>query len=295
MKLFYLSGYAVVRILGVLPFRLLYALGYLLGMLYWQLGKRDRRIACANIRHCFPHLSDAEQTAMARASLIHTAINFIESTWIWAHRYPAIEKKIVQMEGLELLREAEAASSGTVFVLAHFGQWELFGDLFGHYCEQPVYLGREFGVPLLDNYIKRGRERSGGTIFPCTRDGLTQLYTATANGRATGILADQKPARKHGLYAPLFGQPALTSLLVQDIVKKTGARVVMTSAQRLPRGRGFKVTFFPPEPDIYAEDLATATAALNRSYEQLIQPAPEQYTWNYKRFGSPPKGQPRIY
>jgi KDO2-lipid IV(A) lauroyltransferase len=296
MKPLHIIGYFFVRFFGILPFRLSYSLGYLIGLLYWQLGKRDRRIAIANIRHCFPKFSNKQCQIIARKSLINTAINVMESAWVWQHRYPAISKKIVQIDNLDLVKNYDAAEAGTVFVTAHFGHWELFGDFFIHHCNEPLFLGKETGVQLFDNYIKRSRERSGsGTVFPCTREGLTQLYTLTGQGKSTALIADQEPAPKNGIFSPFFGQAALSSLLVQDMVQKVGAKVVGMYCQRLPKGRGFRVSFFEVEKDIYSPDIQLSTAALNRCYERIIKQNPEQYTWNYKRFNNRPVGEPSIY
>ena len=39
-----------------------------------------------------------------------------------------------------------------------------------------------------------------------------------------------------------------------------------------------------PDPDIYAEDEQKAVFALNQSIEKLIEKAPTQYSWEYKRY-----------
>lgn len=295
MKILHYLGYFLIRLFGLLPYRLLYFMGCLLGVLYWHASKRDRHITQSNIQACFPHLSDTEKRCMAKSSLRHTAINVLEGTWAWQHQYPVTSKKIRNVYGLELVEKAEAADTGTIYLLGHFGNWEIFGSIGCHYAKHMVGLGREFGIPLLDQHIRNGREHSGIEMFPCTKQGLQQLYTATENGHSTAMLTDQQPSLKHGLFAPFFGVNTLTSLLTQDMIQKTGGKVILTGFIRLPKGRGFDLHFMEADPDIYAKDLATATAAHNRSYEKLISLAPEQYTWNYKRFSKRPEGEKNIY
>lgn len=295
MKILHYIGYALIRCFGILPYRLLYFMGCALGVLYWHLSKRDRRITLRNIETCYPELSPEQQLKRAKASITHTAINVLEGTWAWQHQYNVTHKKIRAIHGLELVKAAEAADTGTIYLLGHFGNWEIFGSIGAHYAQHMVGLGREFGIPLLDNHIRQGREHSGIEMFPCTREGLEQLYKATAAGGSTAMLTDQEPSIKHGLFAPFFGQSALTSLLTQDMIQKTGAKVIVTAYVRLPKGAGFELHLMEADPDIYSPDLATATAAHNRCYEKMIALAPEQYTWNYKRFKTRPEGEAGIY
>ena len=293
MKLLHIISYFLIRVFGILPFRLSYSLGYLIGLLYGQFSKRDLSIATANIHHCFPEMTTKECQTMARKSLINTAINLMESVWVWQRRYPAISKKIIQIDNLELF---ENAKIDTIFTTPHFGQWEIFSDFLTHHCDNLTMLSKETGVKIFDDYTKRSRKRSGkSTILPCTHEGIIQLYTLIKQGNPTIILADQEPKPKYGIYSPFFGQQALSSLLIQDIVQKTGVKVVGISCQRLVKGRGFHISFFEVEENIYSTDIKVSTAALNRCYEKIIRQNPEQYTWSYKLFNTPPNGEQRIY
>ena len=67
----------------------------------------------------------------------------------------------------------------------------------------------------------------------------------------------------------------------------------MAFAERLPRGRGYR---------LHLEELPAAEldeAALNRAIEALVRRCPEQYLWGYNRYkvpaGAPPpeRGQAR--
>ena len=295
MKILHYFGYALIRLFGRLPYRLLYFIGCLLGPIYWHLSKRDRHVTQANINACFPQLSDAEKLHISKSSMTHTVINALEGTWAWQHQYAVTGKKIRHVYGLERVAAAESADTGTLYLLGHFGNWEIFGSVGCHYANNMVGLGREFGIPLLDEHIRKGRQHSGVEMFPCTKAGLQALYAATAKGHSTALLTDQQPSLKHGVFSPFFGINALTSLLTQDMLQKTGAKVILTGLVRLPKGRGFDLHFLEADPDIYSAELSIATAAHNRSYEKLIALAPEQYTWNYKRFSKRPDGESRIY
>jgi KDO2-lipid IV(A) lauroyltransferase len=58
----------------------------------------------------------------------------------------------------------------------------------------------------------------------------------------------------------------------------------MMSCVRRPGGDGFDIFYDEPDPEIYSEDVAVSTAAMNRSIETLVRRDPAQYQWSYKRF-----------
>ncbi|MDO6749479.1 LpxL/LpxP family acyltransferase, partial [Gilvimarinus sp. 1_MG-2023] len=73
------------------------------------------------------------------------------------------------------------------------------------------------------------------------------------------------------------------------------ARALMAFALRRPDAEGFDVHFLEPDADIYSKDADVACTALNRSVEQVVAMAPEQYQWTYKRFKRQPDGAPSPY
>lgn len=295
MKILHLLGCGLIRTLGILPLRLLTLFGFLIGLLYWQVGKRERRISLANIKLCYPNLSEQEQINLAKRSLVNTSICMIESTWMWAHKYPAIAKKIRSVENEDLVKNMVAEGRGVVLVLAHFGNWEIYPDYVGYNYKNGIALVKDTGIQTFDKLLHESRGRSGGVVAPCTREGLTHMYQLISQGGVAAVGADQEPERKHGCFAPFFGQQALTSVLTQDIVQKTGAKAIGSTFLRLPKGQGYALTFFEIDEDIYSTDIKKSTAALTKAHEQIITIQPEQYNWSYKRFKARPEGEAPIY
>ena len=68
----------------------------------------------------------------------------------------------------------------------------------------------------------------------------------------------------------------------------SGAQLVLSFAERLPRGDGFAIHFVP-----FTETLRGSPAqqarTINAAMEQLIARCPSQYFWSYNRYkGTPP-------
>jgi KDO2-lipid IV(A) lauroyltransferase len=97
------------------------------------------------------------------------------------------------------------------------------------------------------------------------------------------------PPEGMGVWAPFFGEPAYTMTLASRLVQQTGATLLLTWGERLPRGAGYVQRFYPfPEP--LPTDAAESAAAINRAMEGLIRQSPSQYLWGYHRYKAP-RGQ----
>jgi KDO2-lipid IV(A) lauroyltransferase len=120
--------------------------------------------------------------------------------------------------------------------------------------------------------------------------GVRTLFKRLLVGGVVGILPDQQPKAGEGEFAPFFGTPALTMVLLSRLAQRTGATVLFAFAERLPRGEGFRMRFLPAPEGIDAEDLPAAVAALNRGVENCVKIAPAQYQWAYKRYSIRPAG-----
>ncbi len=98
-----------------------------------------------------------------------------------------------------------------------------------------------------------------------------------------------------GVFAPFFGIPAYTMVLVARLAAKTGSPVVYGFARRLGRGKGFHLHFLPAPPGIDDPDPERAAAALNEGVQRCIEICPSQYQWSYKRFRVRPPNAPKLY
>ena len=110
---------------AVLPFRLVWAVGGLIGRVAWWVGRSDRELALAHLAFAFPEKSDEEREAIARATFLHYGHGAAE-----AAQMPRIDRTLERDigfagDGEALLRGASQAGKGFIFVTGHLGSWEL--------------------------------------------------------------------------------------------------------------------------------------------------------------------------
>jgi KDO2-lipid IV(A) lauroyltransferase len=282
---------AILRGVGLLPWGGIQAVGRLLGELLVWVPNRQRRDALINIRLCLPKLGTAEQLALRRRSMIQFARTFVEmaAMWLWS---PERVLALVRREsGTELLQREPGR--GLIVLAPHLGSWELAG----------LYMASRGGItsmyrpqPHLDDLILTARQRSGASLVPDDVSGVKRLLRAVKKGGQIGILPDQVTREGTGsVFAPFFGIPAVTMLLVAGLARRSGARVVFLFAERLPGGRGFHLHCLPAPAGIDAENDQVAAAALNQGVEGCIRLCPEQYQWTYRRFRRRSDNSPSPY
>lgn len=285
---------AGLRLVSLLPFTVNRGLATALGYLASLIPTEARRVSQVNLALCYPDSDEKTRQELARRSLVESLKNALEIALFW-HRPQQGLDRIVAVDGDEPLRHAVAAQRPIMILAPHLGCWEVLN----------FWLATEFGLhamfapsglPEVDALIQRGREHFGSTMYPATGRGVAGLVRAMKKqGALTAILPDQVPERRSGQHAPFFAQPAYTGTLACKLIRQTGAVPLMAWARRLPGSDGFEIRIRPADPDVAAADTHLALTALNASIATLIDEAPEQYLWSYKRFRRPPAGQPSPY
>ncbi len=279
-------------------------MGRFLGRLYLLFGRRARNVATANIAHCFPELTPSERAALVRASLLSVAHLGPEVALCWHGGTDAWRDMIDSVSGAKapallavhaaarttaehgcpegLVRAEVADNPGVLLLVPHFGNWELL----------LMYLGAEFGIAALydppkiaalDPLIKQARIHTGGIVLPIGAPGLRALMQHLRGGGMIGMMPDQVPAIDAGIYVPFFGQSALTMTLAQRLAKRHRLKVFLGSATRNLRGK-FDICFTDLGDVLGQSSAALGCEALNQAIAALIETAPEQYQWTYKRF-----------
>lgn len=282
------------RLLARLPLRVSQGIGAAIG---WALGlfpNEARRVTRRNIAHCLPELSHAERRTLVRRSLMESGRTATETAAIWLWPLERVRPLVREVVGEELLEEGLARGKGVVVLSPHLGNWEMAGLYFSLRCGI-TSMYRPPKVREMDALMLAARERGGAHLVPTDASGVRALMKALRQGQLIGILPDQNPDRDSGVFAPFFGHPALTMTLLPKLARKSGATVLFTWAERLPRGQGFRLHIRPAPEGISDADLAVAAAALNQGVEECVRALPTQYQWGYKRFKSRPEGAPDFY
>jgi KDO2-lipid IV(A) lauroyltransferase len=284
----------LLRMWALLPLRVNHALGAALGLLFWYVPNGHRRVALVNLGIAFPQLGQAQRTQLGRRFFAELGKTVTEMAVLWLWPPGKLLGKVAEVQGLDLLEQALQRGKGVMVLTPHQGAWELFGPYLTSKAPMTA-LYRPPRIAALDAFVRGVRERSGATLVPTNASGVKALRTALAQGQVTVILPDQVAGKSAGVHAEWFGRPALTMTLASRLAHATGATVLWGVAERLDKGRGYRIHFLPAAAEVAAREEQVAARAVNAGVEQCIALVPAQYMWAYKRYKHQPVGEVDPY
>jgi KDO2-lipid IV(A) lauroyltransferase len=283
--------YYLLRLAGRLPLRWLHGIGAALGGLLWLISTPLRRKAAQTLSLVVTQFEGKSRQKLLKAALIETGKSALELCKIWSADPARALNLVREVRGGKLFDAALASGRGLILAAPHLGCWELLN--FWLCSRTPIAIAyrppRQAALePLL---LKVRGTLAAEQVRAEGAAGVRALFKRLSAGGVVGILPDQQPKAGEGIFAPFFGTPALTMVLLSRLAQRTGASVLFAFAERLPHGQGYRVHFLPAPPRIADADLPTAVAALNRGVESCVRLAPEQYQWAYKRYSIRPPEQ----
>ena len=277
----------VISALARLPLPLNHALGWLVGTIAMLFPTRPRSVAFKNLRLCFPDLTGSARLMMVWRVLRENGKGLLELPVFWRRHPKSVLKLIRAVEGEDLFFEQVSRPEPILFAAPHLGAWELLNLYLSSHTSTCV-LYREAKIASVDHLLREGRQRFGGKAIPANASGLRDLMRAAHSGALIGILPDQQPKRGEGVFAPFFGQQALTMVLFSRLAAKLDCQLLVGYAERLSWGRGYRIHFLPANKAIADPDQLKSVTALNQTVEACVRQLPEQYQWTYKRFSIQP-------
>ena len=193
-------------------------------------------------------------------------------------------QRLVQIEGLQYLREAVAQGKGGIVLTAHFGNWELANPLFLMEGLPLSMVARDAPSDSVATMINRARERHGGKVVD--RDDVRGMLAALRQGRLLAILPDQH-AKPGGIRGAFLGLAALVAPGPALFAARTGCPVIPMFVFRQPDDT-FICRISPPlalqKTGDREADVAANTQIIMDAIGERIREAPEQWLWLHDRW-----------
>lgn len=280
---------ALMWLLHWLPLPVLAAFGRSLGLVFYALVRERRHSTLTNLALCFPQLSPAERSTLAKRHMMVIGRSLLElGVWWWAS--PERIRRLVTIEHQERL----AVRDGRPLILLapHFSGLEAGGiRLCMEFDFITVYAKAK--NPVFDLAMRRGRARFGHIELVSRSEGLKKVLRPLRAGIPFYYLPDMDFGRKESIFVPFFGVPAATITGLSRLAKATGATVLPVITRMV--GDGYVVSIGEPWQDFPTEDVEADTRRMNAFLETEIMKSPEQYFWLHKRFKTRPRGEKGLY
>ncbi len=283
-------GVLFMRLLALLPLRVLRSMGWLIGQALYLLAAPRRRVALRNLTLCFPDATEAQRRQWARESFVGFCQTWLDRSWLWfAPREVVLDR--VKLTGAldELLGDTP-----TIIFAPHFYGMDAGGSALTLHTDRAfTSIFTPQPDPAVDVWIRNGRQRFGNVRMLNRGDGVKPILSGLRKGGLLYLLPDMDFGRNDSLFVPFYGVTAATVPSLSRFARLGRAKVIAMVTRITPTG--YVAELSSAWPGYPTDDAEADTALMNQYLQSYIDVTPGQYYWVHKRFKTRPEGEPSIY
>ncbi|HTL85561.1 MAG TPA: phosphatidylinositol mannoside acyltransferase [Acidimicrobiia bacterium] len=204
--------------------------------------------------------------------------------WLEIFRLPhdvrrGVVSRNFELDGYERITTALEHGKGVILALPHLGGWEWAAAWMAEQGHHMLAVVEDLEPPALLEWFAEQREAMGLEVVPLGDDVSTRVLKALRDNRIVCLLCD-RDLTGDGVEVEFFGERTTLPAGPATLAIRTGA-ALLPVAVYFERGRkhhavireGIKVE----RQGRLRDDIVRITQELARSFEQLIQVAPEQW------------------
>ena len=199
--------YVFLKLISLLPIRLLYLLSDLIFVLLYYIFQYRKSIVRFNLHIAFPDKSDRERKIIMKRFYKNLSDTFIEIIKMLSWSEDEVRKRF--QGNMDELNKWAGKEKSIQVITGHFFNWELANLSVSSHCKIP-FLG--VYIPLTNQPMNKVflnlRKRFGTILIPAT-DFKNQVKEYFKNQSALILVADQNPGRPDkGWWLNFFSRPA---------------------------------------------------------------------------------------
>lgn len=273
--------------LGLMPIRLRWELGSLLGWLWFDVFRIRRMVILKNLTIAFPNLSKEERVRLARISMKNICYNFIEICLIPKLDQAWLENQVV-FHGLEHYEKARSEGKGILMLSMHMGNGDVGTAALALKGIPVQVISKKFKNPFLNQFWFGVREKMGTRFLAAHGKSLPfDILKACKQNQVVIFVIDQFMGKPFGIESRFFGRKTGSAYGLSLFALKTGAPVLPVYAYRDAELRTH-VAFEPVIPFEKTEDrdlqFAHMTQKYNDQVEKIVRRHPDQWMWVHRRW-----------
>jgi Kdo2-lipid IVA lauroyltransferase/acyltransferase len=270
---------AVSFLLYISPRGVRQALAYFLAFLWFDLFRIRRDVALNNLKIAFPDWDDKKRLKVARESIRHLGLNFVEYSL-----FPFLSRRnyldYFEFVDWEKYEQAHAKGKGVLMLTLHLGNGDMSLAGLALKGVPIVLVSKVFKLQWLNDLWFGMRERIGMRFIP-PRNSSYALLRALKQNAIVGIPLDQFTGPPIGVRTTFFGKETGTAAGLSVMAERSGAVVLSMYTYRKPDGK--HAIHVGREIDVRG-DAETVTQAYNDELEKFVRLHPEQWMWIHKRW-----------
>ncbi|HOT75662.1 MAG TPA: lysophospholipid acyltransferase family protein [Candidatus Wallbacteria bacterium] len=273
----------LIKFLNILSEKNAFKAAELMGLMFYYFGSKTRAATIGSIKTAFAGISDEKARGIARSAFVNQSKNLVELM-----RYPSLKKRDIsrkiKFEGLENLTSALARGKGVILLVAHIGNWELLGAVWGLLGHRVYSFFLDARIDAIGKLLNDLRESRGIKLIP--RAELKKSVQCLRENALLGVIADQDGG-ENGVYTKFFGRTVSAPRGPAALARNTGATILPNFLIRNSDGT---YTMIMQKPIVFKKtsskeaDIKNYTDRFLEIYEKMIGQYPEQWLWMYDRW-----------
>ncbi len=289
------------RLLGLLPLRVHYALGRFVAWLAEDVVRYRRDVVTHNLTKAFPEKNVWDLKPIRKAFYQHFGELVAEAVWFGGCRNAKRLRRarLVEVENPEVAARLFEAAPSMVVMYSHCGNWELYGGIESYnYTDKPLPFNeqnfcvvyRELSSRAWDDVMRDNRfaplkDRKHFPGYIETKDLIRYAYSHRDEKKIYNVNTDQRPYFESpaNMDVDFFGQQVQTMTGAAALARKLGMSVAYLSMRRERRGH-YVMRYEPICEDASKLGVAEIMQQYYRLVEADIRQQPENYLWTHQRF-----------
>ena len=291
----------LLRLLGLLPLRVHYALGRFVAWLAGDVLRYRRDVVMHNLTKAFPEKNVWDLKPIRKAFYQHFGELVAEAVWFGGCRNAKRLRRarLVEVENPEVAARLFEAAPSMVVMYSHCGNWELYGGIESYnYTDKPLPFNeqnfcvvyRELSSRAWDDVMRDNRfaplkDRKHFPGYIETKDLIRYAYSHRDEKKIYNVNTDQRPYFESpaNMDVDFFGQQVQTMTGAAALARKLGMSVAYLSMRRERRGH-YVMRYEPICEDASKLGVAEIMQQYYRLVEADIRQQPENYLWTHQRF-----------
>ena len=289
------------RLLGLLPLRVHYALGRFVAWLAEDVVRYRRDVVTHNLTKAFPEKNVWDLKPIRKAFYQHFGELVAEAVWFGGCRNAKRLRRtrLVEVENPEVAARLFEAAPSMVVMYSHCGNWELYGGIESYnYTDKPLPFNeqnfcvvyrelssRAWDEVMRDNRFAPLKDRKHFPGYIETKDLIRYAYSHRDEKKIYNVNTDQRPYFESpaNMDVDFFGQQVQTMTGAAALARKLGMSVAYLSMRRERRGH-YVMRYEPICEDASKLGVAEIMQQYYRLVEADIRQQPENYLWTHQRF-----------
>ena len=291
---------ALLRLLGLLPLRIHYALGGFVAWLASDVIRYRRDVVVHNLARSFPEKNFWELKPIRKEFYRHFGELIAETVWFGGCNAKRLRRqRLVEVENPEVGEHLFQSAPSLVLLSSHCGNWELAGGILTYnftdiplsFTEQNfcvVY--REPSSKVWDAVMRDNRTAplADSKHFPGyieSRSIIRYAYSHRAEKKVYNLMTDQRPyfASSANMDVEFLGQKAQTMTGGAALACKFGLAVAYVTMRRDRRGH-YLLRYTPICENASRMSVEQIMKQYYTLLEKDIREQPANYLWTHKRF-----------